>query len=263
MCQALNIDVCNLRLALPHQEPPGELATIAPSKRHPLVTDIPSSPIRFKQTPRTHGRLHAWHGRAVGLHSLARGSDRIRDTVSAKSRTSRVRGISHRMLTALGPRSRCRCGCGECSVATNGRMHALMLAGRTFGSLYQSVCSHDCDMLPTSYIRFRCISVPPHSARPLVLACGAVRAPPRARPLRRRQHRCIYVGVGTHSVRRGFGGPMRVRFYIRAILSSQSFLIVGYTCTMMQSTRAHTLQPQLPRYRCIQQSTHSALVSRP
>ena len=148
----------------------------------------------------------------------------------------------------------------------NGRVHALMLAGRTFGSLYQSVCSHDCDMLPTSYIRSRCISVPPHSARPLVLACGAVRAPPRARPLRRRQHRCIFVGVGTHSVRRGFGGHIRVRFYTRAVLPSQSFLIVGYTCTMMQFTRAHTRYNRsclvIDAFSSIA-CTHSALASRP
>ncbi len=88
------------------------------------------------------------------------------------------------------------------------RTRAFMLAGRAFVSLDQRVCSHGCDLFPISYIRYRCVAVPPARRAPMVLACGAVRAPPRARRLRNRQDRGIHVGVNTHFMRRGFGGPI-------------------------------------------------------
>jgi hypothetical protein len=46
-------------------------------------------------------------------------------------------------------------------VVTICRMRAFMLAGRNFVALDHMVHSHGCDLFPTSYIRYRCVVVPP------------------------------------------------------------------------------------------------------
>jgi hypothetical protein len=60
------------------------------------------------------------------------------------------------------------------------RIRAFMLAGRTFVALDHRVRSHGCDVFPTSYIRYRCVAVPPFGAPDgAFVRCGP--SSPRAR----------------------------------------------------------------------------------